>query len=182
MKSETALEESLKNLDMLLQQVTLNPDQYVKNNTIRAALVSQGALAKYTQTIEPVILATSINTLKKYADAVLDKGFAELDEKRRAAAAEIERHNARANKPAKVTRESLRDNIKELEEEVNIILGDLWNLSKAFHRAMRNARHYANQSKNLTLIAQCELDEVELREMVSFVKKKALIAAEEKLS
>ena len=75
---------SVINLRDFLRQVCKSPDAYKKDEDLRAALKSQGGLAKYTNN-DFDIIPSSINTIKRVSYEAIDGGFEALDDLRKGA-------------------------------------------------------------------------------------------------
>ena len=65
---------SVINLRELLRKVCESPDAYKEDKYLRAALKSQGGLAKYTNN-DFDIIPSSINTIKRVSYEAIDGGF-----------------------------------------------------------------------------------------------------------
>lgn len=155
-------------LSDFLKEVLASPAQYQADEALRAALMSQGALAKLaipSRAIQP----SSINTLKR-AGRDLEGGFDALDRLRRAAkdALEVEKSNlARANKKTKA---GLKLTVDDLEKENQNLRYDLLRLTQAVETALSQSREYAKQSGKASTIALCEKEQREIRDQLSLRK------------
>lgn len=159
---------SIRNTYRLLEDVLRGPQSYVNDAAFRDVLKSQHRLAGL-QLTEKGIVGLSLNTFKDYSGVVLAGKFQRMDELRKTCIEllETEEHSA---KPRKRTLSSLTTRISELEDEIEMLLGDLWNISRAYFKALKNARSYAAESGKPALIARCAAEEDELRAIASLVR------------
>ena len=97
---------SVINLRELLRKVCEFPEAYRDDKDLRAALKSQGGLAKYTNK-DFDIIPSSINTIKRVSYEVIDGGFKALDDLRKGALERIEDHELKEKKSNKRTRTGL---------------------------------------------------------------------------
>jgi hypothetical protein len=163
-----ALVYSIRNTYGLLEDVLRSPQSYVNDADFRDALKSQHRLAGL-QLTENRIVGLSLNTFKDYSGVVLVGKFQRMDELRKTCIEllETEEHSP---KPRKRTLSSLSTRISELEDEIEMLLGDLWNISRAYFKALKNARSYAAESGKPALIARCAAEEDELRAIASLAR------------
>lgn len=156
-------------LHALLEKIAHEPAEFAKDETLRKALKSQGALSKLSIT-DRGICATSLNTVKRISDDVLAGGFEILDRRRIAAMNAIAAHRAEGQCSNKVTKTGLTLRVKEVENRLQQAYQDLWHITMAFEKALVQGRHYAKQSHNPAISALCEREQRELRSMISLCK------------
>lgn len=130
----------------LLELIRANPELFVEDTQIRAALGSQGALARYTNP-ERGIKAMSLNHQRSVSVVALG-GFDLLDDSRKRAKSELVRHLALiAHRPRRATgtKADLKRQINRLEERNLSLLYDLLLLQTAYDRRNAQALHYAKK-------------------------------------
>lgn len=109
----------------LLLSVIDNPQNYKNISTIKIALISQGALANYS---DEEIPACSLNTLKSACERNLEGGFEKLDLLRINALKKIEKA-IEQDKPKNITKSGLREKNQELIDELYVTRTENLNLS-----------------------------------------------------
>lgn len=102
----------------LLKKVITEPDNFKSNNVLIKALNSQGGIAKY-ENEEEEITSCSLNTLKTTSEALLERGFLELNELRLNAKYAIE-GAIEGNKANKQTKTGLTNTVNKLKDELDI--------------------------------------------------------------
>lgn len=125
--------DSTKAIYDLLKKAALEPIHFVDNQEFIDALKSQGGIAKISgewsfdgDTIKKTDV--SLNTLKKYAGLLFNRGFDEINELRIKASDAIENELSKESKPNKKTRKGLEVMLSECEKaltkhkETNMIL------------------------------------------------------------
>lgn len=150
----------------LLREIVKDTTLFASDETLMKALKSQGAMSKLT-IVERQIYGSSLNTLKRITPQILEGGFETLDRLRVAALDSINTHNAKAQRSNKVTKVGLAQRVKELENEVQQALQDLWHVTMAFQKALAWGRNYAKEANNPAVIARCEREHRDLRAMLS---------------
>jgi len=109
----------------------------------------------------------SINTLKAYADDVVEGGFLTLDQLRKAALESINNYVERNRRSNKTTKAGLTKRVKEQEIEVSYLRQDLLLLTIIIEKSLRQGRQYAEQSNRQRTVDLCEKEQGELRRMLS---------------
>lgn len=149
-----------------LADVIRQPSSFITNASLRSALKSQGALAKWNDE-ELGIFASSINTVKRIANAALQGGFCELDRVRVSALEAIETEASRSHQPIRQTKAGLAIQKSNLEQELQQALQDLWHLTAVTNRALSLWQKCAEQTNNSSVIALCKREQRELRARLS---------------
>lgn len=108
---------SIRALCELLRAVIQSPAEFAGDTSLKDALRSQGALAKYER-IGDSIVPSSINTLKKWAAEHLEGGWKGLEHLRKGATEALVRHDQNKQKSNKTTKEGLKRRTDELEEKL----------------------------------------------------------------
>ncbi|WP_151637090.1 hypothetical protein [Noviherbaspirillum aerium] len=157
----------------LFQGVLLDPKLFIADVALKEALKSQHRMVAM-QRPEDGINASSLNTVKDYAGLLFSGGFQWLDDMRKLCIEAFQKHEL-SHRPRKVTRSSLALRVSELKDENDLLLGDLWNVTRALFKAMKNARSYAKESKIPSIVARCAAEEVELRAIVAMARVKSRI-------
>ncbi|MEK6316322.1 MAG: hypothetical protein V4807_18100 [Burkholderia gladioli] len=153
-----------------LASVQATPEKYAKFSHLVGSLKTQGTFAAL-KIEEENVLPCSLNTLKKSASLVLDGGFKELDDLRNAVVEALQRiSSAELARPD--TKADLRRRLDEANKRTKQLEEDLWQVTRAFYKAMTNARSYANESNDEAIRHRCSIDERELRSMLSLAKTK----------
>lgn len=117
--------KKINNTKELLLSIIDNPINYKESNAIKIALVSQGALANYS---DDEIPACSLNTLKNACARNLEGGFEKLDLLRINALKEIEKA-IEQDKPKNITKSGLREKNQEIINELYVTRTENINLS-----------------------------------------------------
>lgn len=102
----------------LLREIIQEPENFRGSDTLKIALKSQQGLAKFEDE-ERGIVSCSLNTLKSSSEALLERGFVELDELRNNARGAIDKVIF-SEKPNKSTRAGLKLKVTELERQLAI--------------------------------------------------------------
>lgn len=161
----------------LLVTVQATPSAWVTVERFTSSLRSQGLFAALDLP-ESNVTPCSLNTLKKSATLSLNGGFSELDDLRRFVSEQIERTRSALSTGKPATKAFYKNRSHDLEAENSQLKEDLWHVTRAFYRAMTNARSYAAESGNSALVARCADDEIELRAMVSLARNKSSISTD----
>ena len=138
---------SVINLRDFLRQVCKSPDAYKKDEDLRAALKSQGGLAKYTNN-DFDIIPSSINTIKRVSYEAIDGGFEALDDLRKGALERIEDHELKEKKSNKRTRTGLAMRVDELEDNILKLEHINFLLLQAFSEVISDIKSVANMENN----------------------------------
>lgn len=149
----------------LLQAVIQSPITYVNQQSLLQALISQGALAKYSDESKN-IYPSSINTVKRIAEKVLDGGFDALDRLRKAAHDAITKEQFKDKKSNKASKVGLAKRVEELEMQNQIIREDLLLLTMAFETSLNQGFRYAMKG-DASLQALCKREQRELFDMLT---------------
>ncbi|CED59785.1 putative uncharacterized protein [Moritella viscosa] len=123
-RKEKALRKVSGTKELLLSIID-NPSYYKDSSAIRAALISQGVLAHYSNDKIP---ECSLNTLKSACERNLEGGFEKLDLLRVNALKEIEKA-IEQDKPKNITKSGLKEQKEELINELLATRTDNFNLS-----------------------------------------------------
>lgn len=107
----------------ILLAIIQAPGQFCEDEDLQNSLKSQGGIAKlkYEVTIDQEDVhktSMSLNTLKRYADDLFDRGFEDLDQLRIKAREAIQMHLDRERRPDSRSRPGLLLKVQELEEEL----------------------------------------------------------------
>lgn len=151
---------SAQSLAEFLRQVATEPDRYLRDTTVQAALRSQGALAKLSLP-DRAIVPMSLNHQKRMAEEGLG-GYSMLDELRRTARSSLAAAQARTQRGNSDTKAGLLTRVRDLEEQNRLLRQDLFILQRAYDLRCIQARHYAAASgetiKDLCTKEQREID------------------------
>jgi hypothetical protein len=134
-------------------------------------LSRQDSLAAWSS-VEQQIFPSSLNTLKRCANAYLTDGFCSLDLARRKAHEKLIEAAERGNAPSSRNKSGLQDEIKDLKECVVAMGRDLWHLSNAFNAAMRLAENYSKEPNLPHVRARYEIEAQEVRARLTLVQRK----------
>lgn len=154
---------SLTNLVALLNRVLLEPGKFIEDKVFRAALESQGALAKY-ESVDNAITPSSLNTQKRLSASKFPEGYVALDRLRRTALERIEsvvQHDSRVAK-SKRTLSGLKDSVSELKTLLRITRQDCSHLSGAFVASLQEATNTIGETGDASLIAKWAKTRAEL--------------------
>jgi hypothetical protein len=161
--------KSVLALKTYLQQIVQKPGSYADEANIAEFLKSQGSLSKYNNR-DRAIYCSSLNTIKRIANSVIDGGFETLDRLRISALDAVKTHKIRTESPNKVTKAGLKIQNKEKDHESQQALQDIWHLSMVIRKLSQQANSYAQESGNPVIIKRCEREQRELRSMLSLRK------------
>jgi hypothetical protein len=160
--------QSITSLRDLLRDISSRPEAFSEDVEIIQALKSQGSLAKLSIKLMG-IYQSSINTQKRIADNILEGGFEELDQLRKAAIMAVE-NLAYANKqPDKETRSGLLLTVAKLKSENQCLKEELLLLTLAFDKSLRQGVRYASQA-DASIQALCKKEQRELMDILSLRK------------
>lgn len=172
---------NLTALYKLLSKVAAMPSEHVSDEVIRAALKSQGALAKYANQAEG-ISPTSLNTLKRHSEKWLIGGYATLDAARQLARERLDEHIELSKRSSKRTKKALEEKIQVLVKQTRQGKADNLMLAGALRQALQYMRAYAEESKNPSIIARAHKESRELIEAFSLMKHPTVSADDEEES
>lgn len=153
-------------LHELLQDIIRSPSGFSGNESLKNALRSQGALSKWSSQ-EKKIVGSSLNTLKRIADKVLDGGFEAIDQARIGALEAMRVAENREKHSSKSTKAGLQIRITDKDAEHQQALQDLWHVTSALSKALIQWRRCAEQSGSPSAIALCEREQKEIRARIS---------------
>lgn len=159
---------SVRNFYFLLLDVERAPRNYLSDMELLDSLKAQHRFARFCRP-DLGIKGASLNTFKDYANEVFVGKFEEIDKIRLLCIDALEREG-RAAAPRRVTAASLSRQLKEKEQQIDLLMGDLWNLTRAYFGALKNARSYARESGKPAIIARCAAEEEELRAIAAMVR------------
>jgi len=128
---------SIRELREVLREVVAKPGSFQSSAKLLRALGSQGALAKY-EDADRGIVGMSLNTQKLVAEK--DFGYDTLDRLRRAAFTAIHNEINKAAASNKSTKVGLIRRVVELEQEVQLLEGDLAQITFALARMIAVGR------------------------------------------
>ncbi|HEY9269144.1 MAG TPA: hypothetical protein VIO39_06820 [Methylotenera sp.] len=160
--------QSILGLRSLLRDICMNPGNYLKDENLTQALKSQNSLSKLSVP-EKSISPSSINTLKRTSESILEGGFEALDALRKSALNAIERKMYESKQPDKETKTGLSLTIKKLEHEKQSLRNDLLLLTLAFEKALRQGARYALLADSNTQ-EKCKKEQRELLDILSLRK------------
>jgi len=156
-------------LKTFLQQIVQKPGSYTNEANIVEFLKSQGSLSKYDDE-DRAIYGSSLNTVKRVANSVIDGGFETLDRLRVSALEAVNTHKIRTASSNKVTKAGLKNQKNEKDHELQQALQDIWHLTMVIRKVSQQANSYAQESCNPVIIKRCEREQRELRSMLSLRK------------
>lgn len=160
---------SINALASLLRSVAQDPKSFANDIDLRAALRSQGALAKYAN--DPLkICSMSLNHQKKVCVSALGD-FMALDRLRREAADSLSRYENPPKSSTTKSRAGLIQRIEELEKDRLTLLEDLFLLQRAYDLRCLQARSYAQSADDATK-ARCSKEQREIDASFSLRRKK----------
>lgn len=152
-----------------LQDIARNPSPFCGNQALRKALNSQGALAKWCDD-DRNIIASSLNTVKRIADQILDGGFGAINHARISALGAISAAEEREKHHNSSTKAGLQIQVEDKNQQNRQALQDMWHLTSALNRALLLWRRCAEQSDNPSAVAICEREQKEIRARLSLCK------------
>lgn len=153
----------------LLREIIQNPCSFADNEILIKALESQGAISKLSDTGRG-ILASSLNTVKRVSNHVLEGGFDALDSLRTAASDSIDEHKAKMQQSPKTTKASLQIELQENKKTLQQILEDLFLVTAALDKSMKQSRSYAKRAASPAVLALCEREQRDLLASLSMCK------------
>lgn len=149
-----------------LREIIQEPAKFITDTELRQVLNSQGALAKLSIDSRG-IRASSKNTLERIADNSLAGGFAALERLRRGAIDAIDSYKANAQKSNKITKHGLLKRVKELETANLQLRQTLLLHTMVLDKSLAQACIYATESGKPHVLARCEREQRELKDMLS---------------
>lgn len=158
--------QSVLALYQLLRDVVSNPALYTHNKLLRDSLISQGSLSKFNDE-SMCIIASSLNTIKRIAEATLDGGFDSLNRMRIGAQESLIKEENKKTRSNKVDKIGLSKRVKELECENLSIRQDMLLLTLAFEKSLSQGKIYAQKTEIPAVIALCKREQRELLDMLS---------------
>jgi hypothetical protein len=153
---------SVEALVELLRAVVQSPGSFVEDTKLRAALQSQGSLAKFSDKSRHVI-GTSINTLKRRSDKSVDGGWSAVDRLRRSAIAAIQGFEVRQRNSTKSTKVGLKQLVQECERKIEQLRVANFGLLCALQRLLSDIREVSSLSEAGARAKLCEESVARLR-------------------
>lgn len=147
----TANEKTVVALAKLLADVKADPAKYVGDQELAAALKRQSRLAQYSR-LQDGVMATSRSTVERLSEKLYDEGFAGIDELRVAALAAIQEETLKGLQAKRRTKKRVEEDLGEAHFERVQSMVDLWHVTNAFHRALKEGRELANLSRDAGLV------------------------------
>jgi hypothetical protein len=179
LKDNCDVENYARALFTFLVAVQSKPELYLNNLELADGLKSQGSLAAL-RIDDHDIHPCALNTLKKSAQLVIPGGFGELDALRKSVFERLQHASRAANHNRRETRAYYKQRLDDALQENAQLKEDLWHISRAFYKAMLNARSYATEYGDKALQVRRADDEAELRAMASLVTNKVVSVLEGK--
>lgn len=136
----------------LLVEIIKNPNNFKGHEALVKALNSQSGLAKYVDE-ERGIVFCSLNTYKTSAEALLERGFVEIDEMRVSARNALESASS-THKGNTRTRTGLSHKVVELKEEVDTLSKQNFLLTMLVSELAGELKHFAESSEDEQLAAR----------------------------
>lgn len=166
---------SLQALLALLYECVSEPSRHV-NDSIASHLETQGDLARFDDPNRG-ISACSLNTMKSTAKFLLDGGFDTVNMARIKAyqAIQLSQH-AIAPKRTSTARVALQAQIQAVRKELQIALQDLLLLQRAYRIRCKQARSYALESNNPSIVARCDAEQRQSDLGLSLASRQDLVA------
>lgn len=130
-------------LQGLLLDVIAHPDTHSDDQTLLAAIKSQGALARYVNCVRG-ISAMALNTQKLIANSYLD-GFERLDQLRRQALAAIANAQSRKRAARRRNKADLHLKLKEQQALLHTLDADLGLMTDAVAKLIACARSFVEE-------------------------------------
>lgn len=118
MKAQERNQRKIIETMTLLREIIENPKPFSTSESLIKALRSQIGLAKFEDE-DRFIVACSLNTIKSTSEALLVRGFLELDELRISARDAIKRSNL-YKETNRTTHIALRNKAKQLEQQLEV--------------------------------------------------------------
>jgi hypothetical protein len=160
--------KSLKSLVAFIQEIVNDPTPFAKDERLRKMLRSQGSLAKFSDD-SLGICSTSLNTVKRQADASFEGGFAHLNRLRLTALSALASVERVAESGNKRTKAGLEQEVGRLERSEQQLYQDLLRLSDAFQKSLRHGRNYAEEANDPVVLQRCIREQKELLAEVSLM-------------
>jgi len=159
---------SIKALAELLRNVAERPNEYLKDNILRAALKSQGALAAFARP-DLQIRQMSLNHQKLVATDALG-AYSLLDVLRKGCAEALTLSAGREIRGNRKSKAGLTSKVSQLESDRALLLQDLFILQRAYDLRCIQARSYAQSADKATQI-RCSKEQKELDASFSLRRK-----------
>lgn len=167
-------ESSIRHLQSYLSTVLREPEKYLEDTRLLAALSSQSSLAKF-ELIEKGITSMSLNTAKRAAAAVFEgEGFDGINRLRiNCADALSKAAKTKLVSSNRVTKHSLTARAQTAEHQVQRLSEDLQIATSLLHECMMQARSYAKRADEATQV-RCEKDQRDLLRMLGVIRRQPL--------
>lgn len=150
----------------LLEDIVRSPALFSTNAELLDSLKSQARMATFKD-VDRNIFSSSLSTDKRIADRCLDGGYKELDRLRRAATGAIQNHLVRDASPNSTTRKGLEKHVAMLRADNQSLRQDLLILTLILEKSFSQGMSYARRSADPRLLKICELEQRELKSMLS---------------
>ncbi|MCP3713136.1 hypothetical protein M3I54_40725 [Paraburkholderia sp. CNPSo 3274] len=161
---KTKNEKSIVALERFLAGVASKPEEFTADEELLSALKRQSRLAKFSKP-ESEVIATSRCTIERVAERLFYGGFRYLDTLRLTALASLQTATAEAGRGKRRTKQRLADDLVAANVSRVQALVDCWQITNAFHRALKEGRQLANLSRDPALVARWDKTEATLLAM-----------------
>lgn len=152
-----------------LRKIIQNPASFTDKPNLVEALISQGALSKFSD--ESLgICGSSLNTTKRVADNTLEGGFDALNRLRIGAQEAIAGEKAKGKPSNKVNKIGLSKRIKEQEIEIKRLQQDLLITTLALNKSLAQSRYFAAKADDPSVLALCKKEQRVLQDTLSLRK------------
>lgn len=153
----------------LLKAIASDSRSFLEKPGLHESLKSQGALAKLC--IEDRgIIGSSLNTVKRIADQVINGGFPALDRLRLAALDVVTKTKATTVHSNKTTKVGLAKRVIELELSNQSLREDLLLYTLIVEKSLKQAHSYAMRADKPSVMALCHREQRELLDMIALRK------------
>lgn len=161
---KTRNEKSVAALAKLLTNVVSSPGEFIGDDELLSALKRQSRLGKYSKPDSDVI-ATSRCTIERMAERLFEDGFRYLNTLRLTALSSLQMAAAEAAQAKRRSKQRLEDDLEAANVSRVQALVDCWQVTNAFHRALKEGRALANLSRDPALVARWDKSELVLLAM-----------------
>lgn len=164
---------SILALHAFLTELATNPPKDIHSESVAGALKSQGSLAAFEDHAKG-INKMSLNTAKRIANTVVPGGFMELDRLRQRCVGLLSQKPTAA-RPGYGTKEELRQQKQDAEQEAAVLRQDLLICTKVLELSMQQGRRYAKEAGG-SVEALCRKEQ---RELFAYLAARSFEAVEE---
>ena len=163
-------ETSVRQLHAYLLMVRLEPRRHIENESLHAALKSQGSLARFA-VHEAGITPMSLNTAKRAADAVFGVGgFDQLDRLRLDCSEALEQvRSASPQDAGRETKNGLKARALAAEAQVGLLSEDLQLATGLLRDCLRQGKTYARRADPATQ-ALCDKEQRIVLQMLGLLR------------